>query len=311
MDALEGRFFQAFIALMEEKSFSRAADRLGYVQSTVTTHIQQLEKIVGQKLVHRYPRGIELTEAGKTFAKYAYQYVHLVRSLDEQLHELEEPSGMIRMRTQESFFLTRMLPFIQEYTRNNSNVTLRIEHGAHQDILKGVLDYELDFGIVPQNPDRHELYFYPMVEEKIVFAASEQVAHHVKDSGAKALNEQFFISNGTSCLYHTSAMDVLKEKGITIKDALELPSLEMIKQYIACGKGYALVPEIAIQAELESGRLQILPFSSPMKFTHGLITHKNREQSSTARGFQSALMDFYQVRVCRETKTLFHSKSLL
>ncbi len=293
IDSLEGRFFLAFIALLEEKSFSRAADRLGYVQSTVTTHIQQLEKICEQKLFHRYPRGIELTEAGKVFSKYAYQYVHLTQSLKESMNELDQPSGTIRIRTQESFFLTRMLPFVQEYTRNSPSVNLRIEQGSHQDILKGVLDYELDFGIVPQNPNRHEILFYPIMEETIVFAASEDIAWKVRNGGVQILNNELFISSGTSCLYHSNAVDVLKNAGVTVKDALELSSLEMIKQYVSCGKGFALVPEIAINNELKTGTLKILPFNSKMSFSHGLIVHKNRELSYTAKSFQSELLYFF------------------
>ncbi|MGO4789263.1 LysR family transcriptional regulator [Paenibacillus sp. 2KB_20] len=293
IDSLEGRFILAFIALLEEKSFSRAADRLGYVQSTVTTHIQHLEKISGQKLFHRYPRGIELTEAGKIFSKYAYQYVHLSQSLKESMNELDQPSGTIRIRTQESFFLTRMLPFVQEYTRNYPSVNLRIEQGSHQDILKGVLNYELDFGIVPQNPNRQDILFYPIMEETIVFAASEDIAWKVEHAGVQILNDELFISNGTSCLYHTTAVDVLKDAGIMVKDALELPSLEMIKQYVSCGKGFALVPEIAINNELKIGTLKILLFNSKMSFSHGLIVHKNRELSFTAKSFQSELLCFF------------------
>ncbi|WP_025719912.1 LysR family transcriptional regulator [Paenibacillus polymyxa] len=293
IDSLEGRFFLAFIALLEEKSFSRAADRLGYVQSTVTTHIQQLEKIIGQKLFHRYPRGIELTEAGKVFSKYAYQYVHLSQSLKESMDELNQPCGTMRIRTQESFFLTRMLPFVQEYTRNSPRVNLRIEQGAHQDILKGILDYELDFGIVPQNPNRHDILFYPIMDETIVFAASDDIARKVENAGVQILNNELFISSGTSCLYHTKAVDVLKNAGITVKDALELPSLEMIKQYVSCGKSFVLVPEIAINNELKNGTLKLLPFSSKMSFTHGLIVHKNRELSFTAKSFQSELLSFF------------------
>lgn len=105
INSLEGRFFQAFIALLEEKSFSRAGERLGYVQSTVTTHIQQLEKICGQKLFHRFPRGVEPTEAGKVFSKYAYQYVHLSESLKESMNDMDQPCGTINIRLQESFFL--------------------------------------------------------------------------------------------------------------------------------------------------------------------------------------------------------------
>lgn len=300
IDSLEGRFFLAFIALLEEKSFSRAADRLGYVQSTVTTHIQQLEKICEQKLFHRYPRGIELTEAGRVFSKYAYQYVHLTQSLKESMNELDHLSGTIRIRTQESFFLTRMLPFVQEYTRNSPSVNLRIEQGAHHDILKGVLDYELDFGIVPQNPNRHDILFYPIMDETIVFATSEEIYQKVRNGGFQILNDELFISSGTSCLYHTNAVDVLKNAGVMVKDALELSSLEMIKQYVSCGKGYALVPEIAISNELKTGTLKILPFNSKMSFSHGLIVHKNRELSFTAQRFQSELLSFFNRKEYRE-----------
>lgn len=294
IDSLDGRLLQAFIALLEEKSFSRAADRLGYVQSTVTTHIQQLEKISGQKLFHRFPRGIGLTEAGKVFSKYAYQYVHLSQSLKESLNELDQPSGTIRIRMQESFFLTRMLPFVQEYTRRFPNVNLRIEQGAHQDILNGVLDHALDFGIVPQDPKRHDILFYPIMEETIVFAASENIAREVESAGAQVLNDELFISSGTSCFYHTTAVDVLKSAGIMVKDALELSSLEMIKQVVGCGKGFALVPEIAIDNELKTGTLKRLPFQSKMSFSQGLIVHKNRELSFTGQSFRSELLHFFK-----------------
>lgn len=283
----------AFIALLEEKSFSRAADRLGYVQSTVTTHIQQLEKISGHKLFHRYSRGTELTEAGKVFSKYAYQYVHFIQSLKESMDELEQPCGTLRVRTQESFFLTRMLPFLQEYTSNFPSVNLRMEQGSHQDILKGVLDYVLDFGIVPQNPNRHDILFYPLMNENIVFAASLDIARKVESAGVEVLNEELFISSGTSCLYHTTAVDVLKNAGIIVKDPLELQSLEMIKQYISLGKGFALVPEIAVSSELKTGVLKLLPLSRQLNFSHGLIVHKDRAQSFTAQSFQSELLRFF------------------
>lgn len=294
IDSLEGRYFQAFIALLEEGSFSRAADRLGYVQSTVTTHIQQLEKISGQKLFHRFPRRIELTEAGKVFAEYAYQFIHLGQTLEESMNELDQPSGTILIRTQESFFLTRMLPFVQEYTGNFPSVNLRIEQGSYQDVLKGVLDYALDFGIVPQNPNRQDIIFYPLMEEIIVFAASQDIAEKVESAGAQILNDEPFISNGTSCLYHTNAVDILKNAGIMVNDAIELSSLEMIKQLISCGKGFALVPKIAINNELEAGKIKLIPFSSKMVFSHGLIVHKNRELSFTAKSFQTELLDFFK-----------------
>ncbi|MFD1906415.1 LysR family transcriptional regulator substrate-binding protein [Paenibacillus rhizoplanae] len=85
------------------------------------------------------------------------------------MNELDQPCGTIRIRTQESFFLTRMLPFVQEYIRNYPNVNLRIEQGSYQDILNGVLDYELDFGIVPQDPNRQDILFIQLWRRRLFF----------------------------------------------------------------------------------------------------------------------------------------------
>jgi LysR family transcriptional regulator, cell division regulator len=104
IELLEGRFFKTFIAVIEEKSFSRAADKLGYVQSTVTSHIQLLEQACKQKLFHRLSRGVKPTEAGEKFLKYAYQFIHLGTSIEEAMNELEQPGGTVHLRMQESFF---------------------------------------------------------------------------------------------------------------------------------------------------------------------------------------------------------------
>lgn len=293
IDPLEGRFFQTFIAVLEEKSFSRAADKLGYVQSTITTHIQLLEKICGQRLFHRLPREVKPTEAGITFSKYAYQYIYLSNCILENMDALDQPHGTVRVKMQESFFLTRMLPFMQRYIKECPEVKLRVEAGFYQDILDGVLDFAVDFGIVPQNPDRHDILFYPLIEENIVFTASPKLAQEVKDLGVQVLNGEISISGGTSCLYHTKASEVLKKSGVQVKDALELASLEMIKQIVSCGRSFALLPEIAIKKELKLGKLKVLPFIPKMNFTHGLIVHKDRELTFTAKCFQSQLIDFF------------------
>ena len=95
-------------------------------------------------------------------------------------------------------------------------------------------------------------------------------------------------------MYHTTAVDVLKNAKIIVHDAIELSSLEMIKQLVSYGKGFALVPKIAINNELKAGKLKLLPFSTKMNFSHGLIVHKNRELGFTAKGFQSELLSYFK-----------------
>lgn len=117
---------------------------------------------------------------------------------------------------------------------NFPHVHLRVEQGSYQDVLIGGLDYELDFEIVPLNPDRHDILFYLIIEETIVFVASNPIMSKVEEKGLEVLNDELFMSNGTTCLYQTTAIERFRKAGIVVKDALELSSLEMIKQSVSC-----------------------------------------------------------------------------
>ncbi|MFW5437979.1 LysR family transcriptional regulator [Paenibacillus apiarius] len=290
IELLEGRYFKTFIAVMEEKSFSRAADKLGYVQSTVTTHIQFLEQACKQKLFHRLSRGVKPTAAGEKLVKFAYQFVHLGASIEDAMNEIEQPRGTVYLRMQESFFLTRISSIMQHFVKEYPEVKLRVESGFHQDILDQVLEHAIDFGIVPRDPQRNDLIFYPLVEEKLVFIASHALMKEVETEGLNRLSREVMISFGTICLYHTHASTVLQEAGIYVKDALELPSLEMIKKSVACGIGFALVPEVGVKKELDEGHFQVLPISPESYSMHGLIIHKNRELSYPAKLVKSELI---------------------
>jgi len=277
--------------VMEEKSFSRAADKLGYVQSTVTTHIHFLEHACKQKLFHRLSRGVKPTAAGEKLMKYAYQFVHLGASIEEAMNEIEQPQGTVYLRMQESFFLTRFSSFMQHFVKEYPEVKLRVESGFHHDILDQVLDHAIDFGIVPRDPQRNDIVFYPLVEEKLIFIASNALMMEVEREGLHRLSKEVMISFGTDCLYHTQASMAIQEAGIDVKEAIELPSLEMIKQSVQCGIGFALVPEIAVQKELDEGYFALLPISQASCSMHGLIVHKNRELSYPARLFKSELIE--------------------
>ncbi|MBC6971519.1 LysR family transcriptional regulator [Bacillus sp. Xin] len=302
IELLEGKFFKTFIAVIEEKSFSRAADKLGYVQSTVTTHIQLLEQACNQKLFHRLSRGVKPTEAGLKLAKFAYQFIHLGMALEEAMSELDQPQGTVHIRMQESFFLTRMSPLIQEFIGSYPKIKVRLGTGFHRDILNQVLEHAVDFGIVPQNPNRSDVIFYPLVEEKLVFIASDVLVQKVESHGLDILNGEIVISFGTSCLYHTRASKLLQEAGIEGNNALEFPSIEMIKQSVKCGIGFALIPEMAVKKELEEEQFKALPLCPPIFSTHGLIVHKDRELSFPAKLFKSKVIDYFSSEMTTETE---------
>lgn len=290
LDKLEGRFFITFLSVLEEGSFSRSADKLGYVQSTVTAHIQQLENACGQKLFHRMPRGVQPTEAGHSLAEYARQFRQLGTLLEEQMTRFDEPRGEVRMRTMESFCVTRLGRFLPGFFSEYPDVTLRLDTGFQGDIVEETLRHAIDFGIVPRDPGRDDLLFEPLVTEPMVFAASPTLADRINRSGWESLNQERIIGFGPRCLYQTVAGSLLEGNGLRGLDQVEFPSTELIRQMVSYGRGVAFLPRAAITEQLNSGSIAEIPLADPVTLTHGLITHKDRALSAAAKIFKSRLI---------------------
>lgn len=293
IDLIEGKFFKTFIAVMEERSFNRASERLGYVQSTVTNHIQLLERACGQKLFHRLSRGVKPTEAGLKLAKFAHQFVHLGLTLEEAMNESNEPKGTIHLSMHESFFVTRMSSLIQQFKLEFPKVNFRVETGYHHDVIDDVSQHVVDFGVVPRNPQRDDINFYPILQEELIFIASDDLTRKVETNGLKVLNSESVVSYGNSCLYHTQANKVLEEAGVEASSAIQYPSIEMIKQAVKCGIGFALIPKIAAKKEIDEGDFRSLPISPRIFSTHGIIVNKDRDLNFPAQMFKSFVLDNY------------------
>lgn len=293
LEQWEGRFFITFTVVLEEKSFSRAADRLGYVQSTVTSHIRHLEMTSGKKLFHRLPRGVEPTEAGLQFAPYAYQFIKLGQSLQDAMVETDMPTGMVRLCSLESFSVSHFPTFLTQFLKQYTKVKLHLMSGLNGDIISQVANHRADLGIVPQDPQRDDLLFTPLLEEKLALICAPVLRERLNKESWGALNDAAFISFGEGCVYHTYGLDVLQAVAIKPEDQLSFSSMELIKHTVSCGMGIAFVPESNINAEVAAGTLLSLPYDRELTLTHGIITHHAREPKAAARAFIESLTNYY------------------
>lgn len=291
IELLEGKLFKTFIAVVEEKSFSSAAEKLGYVQSTVTTHIKTLEEILGKKLFHRLSRGVLPTDEGNRLIKFAYEFINIGDSIQSAMKESSEVSGSINVKMIESFFLYRVEPLIKEFLNDNPMIKLKIGTGFQNDIVENVLQFSVDIGIVPSDPKREDILFYPIVEEEIVFIGTKDMDNDILENGLSVLKNKSLISYGPICIYHVKAMDVLYNYDIYPRDIVEVPSIEMIKRSVICGLGYGLVPKSAIKSEVESNELNILPINIDNSLMHGIIVNKNRDLNNADKVFISTILN--------------------
>ncbi|MCM3629666.1 LysR family transcriptional regulator [Paenibacillus glycanilyticus] len=276
LDQWDGRSLRTFLTVMEEKNFSRAADKLGYVQSTVTTHIAQLEKASGKKLFDRLPRGVEPTEAGAALARFASQFAALSQALEEDLLRTEQPRGVLKVRALEAYCVTSLPDLLASYSESYPDVELQLSTGFMEDICGLVLDQKEDLGIVPRDPEHDGLVFVPLLVEELVWVGAPE---------RRGSGKQVYISYGNACLYHELGESSLREAGYQVHDRRSFPSIELIKRMVQSGFGISLLPKANVEEELQAGKLMKLDFPVPQPVHQGFVHLKGKQLRPAAAAF--------------------------
>src|SRR6476659_9951111 len=174
---VEARHLAALQAIAEERSFSRAAERLGYAQSAVSQQIATLERAVGLKLIERPggPRPVSLTEAGEVVLRHADRLLARLGALRADLDQLVAgESGTIRVGTFQSAG-ARILPgVVGRFRARWPEVRVEIREALDESVLldavaSGALD--LTFASVGGGPVPAQLASEMLLEDRYVLLA--------------------------------------------------------------------------------------------------------------------------------------------
>ena len=138
------RNVKTFIRVAELKSFTKAAENLNYVQSTVTAQIQQLEKELGYALFDRIGKRISLTVMGENFLSIAYELLHVSEKAETLNANAPDVNGVLRIGVSESLLISVFKDLIPEFKSKFKNVELRIRSGHTVDLLEQLKQNNLD-----------------------------------------------------------------------------------------------------------------------------------------------------------------------
>ncbi len=290
---MDTRYLQTFREVAKSQSFTRAAETLGYAQSSVTTQIQNLETEFGAVLFERWGRKIRLTQEGELLLRYADQVLSILDEAKERLSLETAMEGTLTIGTVESLAAFYLPPYLQEFRREHPRMKVLLQPGVCHDLRQGVRDGVYDFAIVLDYPQTHpDLACIPIREEPLVMIASPD--HQL--SKAERVNPEDFagetlIVTESGCSYRLMLETVLRDSGTRPETSFEFGSLEAIKQCVAYGLGIALLPRIAVQEDVEKGKLVILPFSHPeIRVCTQLVYHKKKWIPQALRKFFDLLL---------------------
>lgn len=253
---------EMFVAMVEEGSFHKAAERVFRTQPAVSIAIRKLEQELGSQLFDRANRNAcVLTDTGEVLYGFAKQLLNLrdeALITLQQLHNLQ--SGRIRIGANEStglYLLPRLiLAFREQYPKIKIEVFRQLSVRLPQELKQR----NLDFAILSFLPDAKDLEATPMMRDELVLIASPQhtlASHervHIRDLGAAT-----FIAHNARSPSREKVIEAFRRFQTPLNITIEIATIETVKRFVAMNLGLAFVPQMCVQEEVERGELLVVP----------------------------------------------------
>jgi DNA-binding transcriptional LysR family regulator len=256
---MDTRQLAAFCAVVERKSFSQAAERLGVTQPAVSLQVRSLEKRVGRKLLDRSGRRVEPTEAGLAFYRGAQRMLQLEEQLVEEL-EAEaggELAGTLAVGASTGPGSTVVPVLLCEFQRVNPGVAVSLAISDTQTVVDRVAERELELGVVGAARRHRGVVFEPFFRDEVVLAVPPGHRFASRTVAVDELRREPLIVMQEGAGVRQVIEDELRAAGTRLRDLepLELGLQESVKAAVTAGFGVTFISRAAIEADLAAGTL--------------------------------------------------------
>jgi DNA-binding transcriptional LysR family regulator len=298
---MELRHLSTFRTVAAELSFTRAAARLGYVQSAVTSHIKALEDELGARLFDRLGRRIVLTHAGTQLLGYADKILQMADEATIMIGQAGEPSGPVSVSAPEMLCAYRLPPVIRELHHQHPGIQLLFRSnptGALDSSLRHALangDIDTAFVLEENLASTDSLRVEPLTSEPLVVVAAPQ--HPLAQAaaiGPADLDGVPVLLTDKGCVYRRVFERALHSAGARPAIAGEFISGDTVKYCVEAGTLIGVLAHISVTAELDTGRLIALPWNGPpLTLSSYLVTHQQRAISPAHAALRAATRQFF------------------
>lgn len=264
-----------FLAVSRLRSFTQAADALGYVQSSVTAQIQMLEKELGSKLFERFGRTIALTSEGQRLLPYAEQILQLSQEAKNALSSSKEPSGSLTIGIVAHLCINRIPELLKAYRTRCPKVDILLTFGSCSDFRRALRNNTMDLAFFLerkiQDPDLVTILSYQ--EPIAALAVKEHPLASKKSIGPQDLSEEALIVTKAGC----GCRDALDLSKVRPRSIMETDNIDAMKQLAMNGLGIAFLPKAAAEEELDKGQLVDLNWAGPDFNVLAQVVHRKNK----------------------------------
>lgn len=285
---MDFRQLTTFRVLAMTLNFHQTAERLNYVQSTVTAQIQALEEELGIRLFDRLGRRVMLTDAGARLLPYAEHLLKVAEEARQAVSGQQELVGTLTISATETLCAYRLPAVLHRFRLSYPQIKLLFYPSSYSELRRAVTDGNVDLAFVMEEPITSSvLHAEPLLSEPIHLVASptHPLAQKSVISPADLDGEPLLLTEA-GCAYRVQFQHQLSVAGVQPTNMLEFGSIEAIKQYVLVGMGIAVLPAIAVATEIAQEKLVVLTWSGEqICLTMQMIRHKQKWLSPALQAF--------------------------
>jgi DNA-binding transcriptional LysR family regulator len=257
---METRQLAAFCAVVERRSFSQAATRLGVTQPAVSLQIRSLEQRLGQKLVDRSGRRVEPTEAGWRLYRSARRLLQVEEELLEELASSEtgELRGQLRLGAATGPGGSVVPVLLCAFHEVHPELAVALSVHDTQTVVELVADRTLELGIVGAQKRLRGVAFEPLFSDEVVLVTPPGHRLAGRTVSFDDLRREPVILMQEGAGVRQVIEDELRVTGRRLRDLdgqLELGLQESVRSAVLAGYGVTFISRAAVESELEAGTL--------------------------------------------------------
>jgi DNA-binding transcriptional LysR family regulator len=280
-----------FSKVVQERSFSKAADRVFRTQPAVSIAIRRLEEEIGLPLLDRSQKTPVLTEAGQVVYDYAQRILALRDQVGQAISELQSlKRGRVRVGANESTSLYLLPDLILAFREQHPEVKVEIYRHVSSRLPREVLERNVDFALMASEPADRDLEAFPVLKDELVLIMSPKHPLAGRSSvKVKDLGKESFVAHNVKSGSRLKVIEAFARQHTPLNIAIELATIETIKRFVQKQVGLAFVPRMCVREELERGVLASVPVRG---LTHNRILWAAHRRGSS---FSPAAAAFLKV----------------